>query len=182
MKTAEILRRRRWAWGLVFSWTLVIYLTLAVARDIWEYFQDIFGAPTLSIATIIAFAVSGVLILLYVALYEKQRRLSAYIALVVIAGIYAFFLTEVKSPVERVHFLEYGVLGLLVYRAISTDVKNRYVYLWSALVVFGFGFIDEVIQGILPKRYYDVRDIMMNGAGGVLALALIGFVGKRRGS
>jgi hypothetical protein len=36
--------------------------------------------------------------------------------------------------------------------------------------VLAAGWIDELIQGLLPTRYYDLRDVAFNAAAGLLAL------------
>jgi VanZ family protein len=83
-------------------------------------------------------------------------------------------------PEEQVHFIEYGILGALIYLALSHDINNVFVYILSALIVFVFGTIDEVIQGVLPNRVFDIRDLIMNGSAGILVQLLIAMVLSKR--
>ena len=71
---------------------------------------------------------------------------------------------------ERVHFIQYGLLGLLVSRAYI--ISSFKMLLASCLFLMTVGLVDEIIQWYLPNRYGDIRDVMMNSLGGVSALWL----------
>jgi len=74
-----------------------------------------------------------------------------------------------------VHFLEYGILGILLLRAI--------IYTWnmasavsSALAIgiaFGYGAAMEIVQLSLPHRGFSTEDMMVNLAGAVAGLVLL---------
>ena len=61
---------------------------------------------------------------------------------------------------ERVHFIQYGLLGLLVSRAYK--ISSFKMLLVSGLLIVSVGLVDEIIQWYLPNRYGDIRDIVMN--------------------
>ena len=71
---------------------------------------------------------------------------------------------------ERVHFIQYGLLGLLVSRAYI--ISSFKMLLASCLFLMTVGLVDEIIQWYLPNRYGDIRDVMMNSLGGVSGLWL----------
>ena len=71
---------------------------------------------------------------------------------------------------ERVHFIQYGLLGLLVSRAYKISSLN--MLLASGLFIMSVGLLDEGIQWFLPNRYGDIRDVVMNSLGGVSGLWL----------
>jgi VanZ family protein len=82
----------------------------------------------------------------------------------------------IKYPEERIHFVEYAVLGVLLYFALREGILGRRLILYIPALVFIIGLGDELIQGILPNRVYDFRDVLMNLAGGILGeLILISF-------
>jgi VanZ family protein len=83
-------------------------------------------------------------------------------------------------PEEQVHFIEYGILSALIYIALTHDVDNKSIYFISAIIVFVFGTIDEVIQWALPNRCFDIRDLVMNGMAGILVQLLIAMVINKR--
>ena len=63
---------------------------------------------------------------------------------------------------ERFHLLLYGILSAIVFWALKLDVKNKRIYIYTAVIGCALGMIDELIQGVLPSRVFDVRDICMN--------------------
>ena len=71
---------------------------------------------------------------------------------------------------ERVHFIQYGLLGLLVSRAYK--ISSFKMLLASGLLIVSVGLVDEIIQWYLPNRYGDIRDVVMNSLGGLSGLWL----------
>ena len=63
---------------------------------------------------------------------------------------------------ERFHLLLYGILSVIVFWALKLHAKRNRIYLYTIILAFLLGAIDEFIQGILPMRVFDVRDILMN--------------------
>jgi len=64
-------------------------------------------------------------------------------------------------PAERLHVPEYVLMAVLVSRALHTCRTGR--TFWTLVICLLLGIVDEVMQGILPARFFDVRDIMGNG-------------------
>ncbi len=77
---------------------------------------------------------------------------------------------QMDKAVERLHFLEYGLLGILVCRASGYPKGLKLVAAFIGVVTAGA--IDESIQYFLPNRYWDVRDIWFNAIGGGMGLWL----------
>ena len=46
-------------------------------------------------------------------------------------------------------------------------------HLASLCMVSAFGAIDELYQGLLPSRFFTWYDILLDGLGGVLGMALV---------
>lgn len=76
------------------------------------------------------------------------------------------------------------VLGVLVYRAIAPRVRPmvfmRSRVLISIGVVILYGAIDELHQGMVPGRTLDIRDLVADTVGGLLAAVLIYFYARWR--
>ena len=89
--------------------------------------------------------------------------------------IFLFFISmgQVRRPIEKIHFSEYGFLSLLLFRLIRHGVRSRGCYGWTLLGVCLIGFLDELLQGLLPNRVYDPRDIGMNGLAGAIGLVAV---------
>ncbi|MBW1774293.1 MAG: VanZ family protein [Deltaproteobacteria bacterium] len=106
--------------------------------------------------------------------YGKHRSPGFYIwTFAVFLGYGVLIFLVCKYPAERFHLLEYGVLVILVYRALVTRIKTARIYFLIILYTFAVGFIDELIQALLPNRVYDNRDIAINWAASLLATGLL---------
>lgn len=68
----------------------------------------------------------------------------------------------VELPVERVHFIEYGLLVFLIFNAIRFQINNWSVYIWTFLISLSIGILDEWIQWYVPSRFGEIRDIQIN--------------------
>jgi len=116
-----------------------------------------------------------------IAIVVRLRRRAAPAgawALAVLVGLgYALALGWLRAVrLERVHLPEYGIAAWLAWRALVPSMGDRWpVYVAAWLLAAAIGWGDELVQGMTPGRYYDVRDIGANalGAGlGVMALAV----------
>ncbi len=99
----------------------------------------------------------------------------AYAALAVAAGGYALALSWLRAHhLERTHLPEYGIAAWLAWRAIAPLVPGPLAgYAAGAALAAAIGYGDELLQKIVPGRYYDIRDVGMNALGSVLAVIVI---------
>lgn len=168
MKKRQIKKIRDW--GIVFLYTLLIYITLPVAPGLWGRFTKVAGNFANYFAASIL-ALFGLFIIFY--LIAKQKAIRNFIWLLILAAAYSFGLSKLKLPIERIHFVEYGLLAALVFRALRHHIRGNAIYVWSGVAVFCLGLLDEGVQYILPTRVYDTRDVIVNGIAGILGLLLI---------
>lgn len=112
------------------------------------------------------------------ALARRRAPLQAWLLLAVTAAIYAGLALAMEVPQERLHLVEYGALALLVRAAVAESVAVRRlearvtsVDIWTLGGVTLIGWLDEAVQGILPNRVYDLRDVGFNALAAGLALA-----------
>jgi hypothetical protein len=95
-----------------------------------------------------------------------------------IAAVYGMVMVRVfVTPEERTHLIEYGVVAAPIYQALLERVRNGIQVLYPAIMAIVittiFGFLDEVIQYLLPSRVYDIRDVGFNALAGVMAVLSI---------
>lgn len=110
------------------------------------------------------FALSGV----------KRRGFSKKISLSffgVVSALCLVMIIILRIPEEKIHLLEYGVLAFLIFRALRLDINERPAFFWALVLGFLFGWGDEGIQYLLPNRYYQLKDVLLNGLGCVFGLA-----------
>ncbi len=89
---------------------------------------------------------------------------------VLIAG--AVVSWQIKILEEKMHILEYGILGWFAARDLmkaNTKIKGS---LLACLVCVMAGVLDEGFQKILPYRVFELRDIRMNILGGIWGVIL----------
>ncbi len=151
------------SWTSVVLWSGLIFATVPFVRDAVDYVQEQWGGGAFT------YGVTGIVILVSaaaVALLLKLRRKSVagYAWLLGIAGlvVYLSFEFKARSPVEAVHFLQYGILSVLLYRAFSHRVRDYSIYVAATVAGTIVGMIDETVQWMTPGRQFEVRDIWLN--------------------
>lgn len=156
-------------------WTAAIYSTLYVARPATEFLRE---RNLLRLAVWAVIALLGVAVLAWTA----RRRLPAASLGVLAAGAVVFVggvLTV--SPAEvKLHFVQYGVLGGLLWGAWH-ERGSRWAPLWALVVTAAAGWVDEGIQYLLPNRYYDLLDVALNAFAGAIAIGTLEGVARTRG-
>ena len=149
------------SWGYVVLWSGIIFATIPFVRMAVSFVGDRWGvgAFTYGVAACIFVATT-------VALYttRKQWSLSSVITLIVLAGamIYLTFGLASGSPVEAMHYVQYGTLSFLLFRAFSHRIRDYSIYVSATIAGTFVGMIDETIQWITPGRFFDLRDIWLN--------------------
>ncbi len=78
-----------------------------------------------------------------------------------------------KAPEEAVHFLEYGLLGFFLFKALIYHIRDKSIYVTAMFFALFVGTIDEILQWMIPLRYWDFRDVGLNClSGGLFQLAV----------
>ncbi len=156
------------SWAYVAVGVLVIYMTIPLARGLRNFVGQYLGSEVFVYAVVLLVLLAAIT----AARNLRRRRLpiSAYIILILIFLLYILLVFELRDiPEEALHVVEYGVLGLLVFRALLHRVRDFSIYIIACLVVGMIGIIDEFIQWIVPSRYYDLNDIKLNFIAGLLS-------------
>ncbi len=160
---------RRWkSWGYVLVWTLTIYSTLSLARPVCEFLRERIALGFfINAAVILSFLGLSVVVL------SHSKGFFAR-AVFVLAGLgYGLGLITLELPEEKIHFFEYGFLAFLVFKAFRVDCSRLSSFYLSLILTTALGFIDEVIQGILPNRYFQWSDVFLNMASALLGLLIV---------
>lgn len=157
-------REREWlSWLYVVLWAMVIFLTIPFVRDVTNYVNNEWGRETFTygVSVIVVLVAAPTLVFL---VKRPQAKLVNYASLLGIAGLFIHLTFELGagSPVEAVHYLEYGVLGVLIYRAFTHRIRDYSIYVAAAIVGTLIGMLDETIQWLTPRRYFGLNDIWLN--------------------
>ncbi len=160
------------AWVWVGLWILGIYGTLAWVRPVCEFLKV--HTPFSVLVNLLFAALFLTFLLRYRDIFKNDLVLTlTAAALSLCTGILLYFL---KLPEERIHLLEYAILAALLYRAIRQEYPKGSAYGIALFLGSLVGWGDEIIQDILPNRYFQVSDILLNEAGIVLGLGFASMV------
>ena len=154
-------------WIIILIYVIFIYISLPYFPFFVAFLKNYISKDTLNILSLF-FCISFFLVLSKW-IYDKQYKFVQYIFIIspLILLTYMSFSLDVWA--ERVHFIQYGLLGLLVSRAYK--ISSLKMLLASGLFIMS-ALVDEIIQLFLPNRYGDMRDVVMNSLGGVSGLWL----------
>lgn len=89
---------------------------------------------------------------------------------VLIVGMW--FCWQLRIPEEKIHLLEFAVLGWLASRDLIKPDRKVKGIIFALVFIFAIGILDEVFQGVLPYRYFQWCDIGFNSAGGLWGIIL----------
>lgn len=149
-------------WSFIAFYTGIIYSTLSlvvpVRKTLVERFGTacfdsviwIFGALGIGAAAVVLKSLSG------------KRRLVALLMLAAVAGVYSWYIGRLAYAIERIHLLEYGLLGFLVLAAVYRQVKNALALPIALATAFLISMGDEWLQSMLPDRIGEIRDNLIN--------------------
>jgi len=162
------------AWLWVGLCTLSILIIVPLARAIQGFVTAHGGRALFGYAVIAATAVAFCALIYVLFFHLKIRSVSQYVWLALIAAFYIYYTLRLwKAPEEAVHFLEYGLLGYFLFRALSLTIQDKSVYFAAFFAGSLVGICDEIFQWAVPGRYWDLRDVALNAlASGLFQLAL----------
>ncbi|MFH0845694.1 MAG: VanZ family protein [Pseudomonadota bacterium] len=166
-------------WRITLLYTLSIFALLPVFPLIWSPLSQAFpqvikGFIKWSIPACVLF------FLAYASLFRKERDILFYgWSSLFLFSFFVLLYFFCKYPAEPFHIVEYGLLVLLLYRTLKLRIRNAFIYLIILLYTLGAGLLDEIIQGILPNRNYEFRDVLLNWISAFLGTGLLaGFTWK----
>jgi len=162
------------AWLWVGFCTLSILMIVPLARAIQRFVTAHGGRALFGYAVIAATAVAFCALIYVLFFHLKIRSVSQYVWLALIAAFYIYYTLRLwKAPEEAVHFLEYGLLGFFLFRALSFTTQDKSIYFAAFFAGSLVGICDEIFQWAVPGRYWDLRDIGLNAmAAGLFQVAL----------
>ncbi|MFC1570510.1 VanZ family protein [Candidatus Omnitrophota bacterium] len=167
--------RKIW-WTIISAYILLVYATLSVVSVMWEQIDGLLGGKG-PVVVMLLVLLAAILVLVHMVFVKKEKGAKEYLLFLLFLWVYLALWKIAKMPAEKVHLIEYSILGVMVYNALKIDIDS---YKWK-LYIFGGVFcivialIDEVIQGILPNRVFDFRDIFINVMSSLTALMVIRF-------
>ncbi len=137
-------------------------------RDIRDWIRGQFpGHFVLVVGSAVAIAIVAAIVYALVSIRDRRGLRYGAIAAAVILGVsYSLWnaqgIAEVDA-VEQFHFVEYGLITLLFYRA-ARPLGGASVFVLPVLAGLVVGTLEEWLQWFIPGRVGDMRDVFLNGA------------------
>ena len=166
--TKSNLISKKTLWILIIFYVFFIYISLPFFPtfiDTLRLFVSKESLNFLSLALTILF-----FLMLSIWVYKKNYKSQQFFLVISPLLLLTFLSLNLEVWVERMHFVEYAFLGLLISRAVK--VINLQDIIYTAFLVTLIGAVDETIQWFLPNRVGDIRDVFMNSIGGLSGLWL----------
>ncbi len=161
-------------WLPVLLWVAVIYTTIPFVRVLREWYVARWDPLWIGLAVAVVLVAAGaVAVTLRKREAGRSRRWDTVWVIVVTTVFVIWSLSLRRSPEEAVHFLEYGLLAVLLHRALRPTIGGGLLFIAAMLSGALIGTVDEIIQWISPSRYWDWRDLTLNGGAGALAQVML---------
>ena len=153
---------------LAVAVSLAVILSAPFIRDLRDFIRTTFpGRFVTVIAAVVALSIAGAIVTALLRIRDRRAmRYGAIASALVLGTSYSLWnaqgVPEVDA-VERFHFVEYGLITFLFYRAWRPlgDGSLFVLPVFAGLVV---GTLEEWLQWFIPGRVGDMRDIFLNGA------------------
>lgn len=126
---------------------------------------DPFGYRNVVVGGVGLFALSVILALVFALILGRPSRWPVRLAwlLVGIGILSAMLVGTLHTPVEALHVLEYGLLGLLIFRAVSRELGGGFAAALLAVAIgWSAGLVDETIQWVYPGRTGAIEDVFLD--------------------
>ena len=155
-------------WVLILVYVLFIYVSLPFFPVFIGFMRSFIPKEFLNLLSLVL-SISFFL-MLSGWVYNKNYKAKQFLLIISPLLLLTYLSLSLDVWVERIHFIEYAVLGLLISRAVNVRTLNGIIY--TGCLITLIGAVDEIIQWFLPNRVGDMRDVFMNSVGGLSGLWL----------
>ena len=147
-----------------------IIASASFVRQAIEFMRGLIGKEAVVALTGSLIIGACLALLIYVIKKKGFRENAVPLILVLTAGL--ILVWQIETYVERIHLMEYGILGWMATRDLMKDKKRGKDFILACLFCMIAGILDEAFQMVLPYRVFDIRDIAFNALGGVWGAVL----------
>ena len=164
--------------SIFFRWlvTACYLLSLPFLRRGWDFVRARGGDSCANALPLAAGAALVGALLWHLAARKRESRIGVYLLFAAICAVAVALFRSLAEPIARIHIAQYALLGVLVFWAMDGPREGWTCCFWAALAASALGLADEVLQGLLPSRIYDLQDVALNTKAVLLGEAVILFV------
>lgn len=142
---------------------LYIIISASFMRQVMGFLKAHIGQSGFIILLGLILIISGLAFLIFVIRNSSNWIKTSLLTIVLIIGLALAW--QIKIPEEKIHILEYAVLGWFVGRDLINANKKAKGAILACVFGIVVGILDETFQAILPYRVYGLRDIVFNSLG-----------------
>ena len=158
-------------WTVIAVYTGIIYATLSIVSAVRKALVERFGYNVFDSVYWIFGGIGLVLLVFLLRTSRGMALLQKTAVLGLAAAVYAYYLSGMRYAVERIHFLQYGLLGVLVYCGIRRHAPSGFSLIIASMIVYWLGLADEALQHLTASRVGEIGDSVIN-----LVSALLGIM------
>ncbi len=145
-------------WAVVAAYVALIYVTTFVISV-----TGVFEMKGVASHVFLAVYVVAATALLAMGLKRFGLRNDyAWLYVAILALLLLIAALNLAEPKDRLHFLEYGLLFVLVLRALKAKTTGFYAYALAIILTAAAGVVDETLQSLYPKGVFDLSDLLNN--------------------
>ncbi|MBI5298984.1 MAG: VanZ family protein [Deltaproteobacteria bacterium] len=161
---------RRKAWGFVGAYVALVYAGL--------YFTPFLGlylSKRNALGSFVGwtYALSALFLIYFLYFKLKIRKAEAYGLLLGLGILFQGAIQRMEETLDRLHFLEYGLLYLLIYLAFRFSSDGIVLIGRTIILCSLFALGDEGLQGLLPNRMAEWHDVLINISACYLAAGVV---------
>ena len=155
---------------LTFGIGISIIVSASFARQIADFAKANLGEKGFTVLLEAIFVISVLSFLIFI--IKKSSNFIKIIVFITVLTIGIVLAWQIKIAIEKIHILEYAILGWSAGRDLIKTNKKIKGAILACIFCIIVGILDERFQAILPYRVYDLRDIVFNSLGGAWGVIL----------
>jgi len=105
--------------------------------------------------------------------HRRIKDLFRYPWLITLGAVIIVSAAKLEGRFNRMHVVEYLLIGLLTFRVFYSQVKTRTVYIMVVASITVLAGLEELIQVIMPGRHFELKDLCIDIWSAILALLII---------
>ncbi|MFH0798867.1 MAG: VanZ family protein [Pseudomonadota bacterium] len=156
-------------WIVVACYVALMYLATFIASAT-RLLDDRVRTANLSI---VAYIVFGIALIALVVLRFGFKNAYGWIYTGFFAALLAMVAFYLPEPKDRLHFLEYCLMFVLIYAAFKRSVGGPLRYALALISIFALGIFDETLQSSYPNGFFDFSDALHDAFAGYVAAGAV---------
>ena len=162
-------------WVVIAIYTWILPQAIIIYRDL----ETRLGVESVGRIPLIAVIMIGLTYIIYG--YRVHRNFRHVLYLIPSAAIALTIIKSEPNPNKHIHIPEYILMAWLLYAALCKSYHGKGIFLLLIICGSMLGVVDELEQGLHPKRFYGWIDMIINSASTVIgALTIMGLTRNRR--